>query len=215
MSSSKFGFSCCENILDSMKKDHLECFDFLLSLRKDRIFSSESNRRSVLIFSIKSTSRLYYLKNFISVFPNSLSELNNGYGLLHIAIDCSNNEALKLLIENGGDVNAKGGHNLLLYSFIQNQYSCVEILLSYGADPNWKDIEGETLLDNCYILYYHICGENKEEFGNAIHQLLLFGADPYVKDSRGVCAYSLFTKYTEDIKTIFESFERMKEPDCE
>ena len=64
------------------------------------------------------------------------------YGLtaIHIAVLTNNKEMLKLLIQNGSDINIKNNHNLTPYhiALIQGNKDIIEFLIKNGAK---KDID--------------------------------------------------------------------------
>ena len=125
---------------------------------------------------------------------------------------------VKLLIRYGADVNSKNGvhgytplqecFNVLSYNEIPDHI--VEYLLEHGANPNDKDVAGDTPFSSaCYFdisLYlfdlfiksgadvnnkdkdnktplYHACNNNIDK--NIIKLLLIHGADPNIKDKNG------------------------------
>lgn len=63
------------------------------------------------------------------------------YSLLHIAVQYNSLECLKILLENGADVDARdyNGATPLGHAVIQDSLECLEILLKYKPDVNAQD----------------------------------------------------------------------------
>jgi ankyrin repeat protein len=75
--------------------------------------------------------------------------LNNGSSLLHYAANCKDREEIvKVLLEGGAHPNIRDEKRKTpMHIAVQNgYYRYVEILLSYGADVNAKDILGNSVL---------------------------------------------------------------------
>jgi len=86
-------------------------------------------------------------------------------------------EAMKILIENGDDVNVKdnNGHSILISLFPHLSIEILEILIENGADVNEKNKFGKTLLS----LFYELKLLNltyKLEFSKIIKFLITKGA---------------------------------------
>ena len=67
---------------------------------------------------------------------------------LHYAINFDNYENVKLLLDNGADVNAKDneGKTPLYWAVEMGKYEIVKLLLEHGADVDIKDNDGHTPL---------------------------------------------------------------------
>jgi ankyrin repeat protein len=70
------------------------------------------------------------------------------YSLLHIAVQYKSLECLKILLENGADVDARdyNGATPLGQAVIQDSLECLEILLKYKPDVNAQDDIGRSPL---------------------------------------------------------------------
>jgi len=69
---------------------------------------------------------------------------------LHVAIFQDNLEAIKLLLDNGFDINAASfyhGYTPLHYCVWTNNLAAANLLVSYNADKNIKDMNGHTPLE--------------------------------------------------------------------
>ncbi|XP_030849658.1 serine/threonine-protein phosphatase 6 regulatory ankyrin repeat subunit A-like [Strongylocentrotus purpuratus] len=78
--------------------------------------------------------------------PDTLN--NGGKGALHDACVKGDLNAIKLLINAGADVDVKSTNNStpLLLAAEYGHQSCVEELISYGADPTKRDNDGDSLV---------------------------------------------------------------------
>ena len=86
---------------------------------------------------------------------------------------------LKELLENGLDPNyIIKNRTLLTIAFINDKFEVFNMLLEYGADPNNKNKDGQTVL-----MIVSIFGDSSDY--NYTELLLDYGADPDIKDNRG------------------------------
>ncbi|RRD41117.1 ankyrin repeat domain-containing protein [Leptotrichia sp. OH3620_COT-345] len=113
-----------------------------------------------------------------------------GYTPIIVAIESGNNEILKFLIENGADVREKhpvfGKLTLHTACYYENE-EAVEILLKTAPDlvneksgtDGWTPLEDATLKSNTRI----------------VKLLLLYGANPLIKDNNGGTAMDMATEF--------------------
>lgn len=104
-------------------------------------------------------------------------------------------EIVKLLVENGADVNKKSDNGLtaLMHASIGGYLEIVELLIKNGADINAKDILGETAL----------MASSKKGYGNIMDMLIKNGADVNAKDDLGKTATVYASeKHSEDFKSM-------------
>lgn len=125
---------------------------------------------------------------------NVLIDVNSkdryGYTPIITAIEAGNNEILKFLIENGADVREKhpvfGKLTLHTACYYENE-EAVEILLKAASDlvnersgtDGWTPLEDATLKSNTRI----------------VKLLLLYGANPLIKDNNGGTALDMATEF--------------------
>jgi ankyrin repeat protein len=117
------------------------------------------------------TDRLRQLLEQDPANANAWSD--DGFSALHLAIYGDQEEAVRLLIDHGADLDAPSRHSTMagIYPihtavFVRSP-KLVEILLSAGADVNSREPEGETALMNATqtcdeeiarILQAHVAG---------------------------------------------------------
>ena len=80
-------------------------------------------------------NRVHFLPSLVAAGAN----LNEPRGILEMAVACDNVEALKYLLDQGVDPNAKtaeGGRTPLTTAIKENKPAIVDLLLRRGADPN-------------------------------------------------------------------------------
>ena len=94
---------------------------------------------------------------------------------IHEAIVAGNIDILKLLIDNGGNINLKDskGFRPLHYAVCQARYEPVFILLRYGANINEQSLNGDTPLHLASQYGYH----------DIVDLLLFHHADPTILKS--------------------------------
>ena len=122
-----------------------------------------------------------------------------------VAVELGNIEAVKQHLNDGTEVNAKGGtgRTPLHWAAIEGHKEIAELLIAEGADVNAKTNDGKTPLDEAINPFY-----NKTEIANLLHkhggkhgtihstvgggdveavkEFLAAGADVNVKDKRGL-----------------------------
>lgn len=93
---------------------------------------------------------------------------------LHLAINLELIEIIELLINKGADVNKVDYYGKTPIRWLSSHNkNIVKMLLEYGTDPNIKDNDGRTVLDDAY----------EENFIDAIELLISFGAKSIIKSS--------------------------------
>lgn len=88
---------------------------------------------------------VYYLNNGLNI--DEIYE--NRYTFLLPATCCGDEKLVKLLIENGADVNFKSsaGMTALKLASLHGSFNLVKLLIENGADVNVRDLENKTALD--------------------------------------------------------------------
>ena len=123
---------------------------------------------------------------FASRFSNSTSSL----------------DTVKLLLENGADVNLKNDNKatpLLMAARISNidsSYDTVKLLLEYGADVNLKNIDGWT------ALMMSARYSNTDSTFNTVKLLLEYGADINLKNNEGWTTVMLAARYSNNESSL-------------
>lgn len=116
--------------------------------------------------------------NSLNVNSNDVNTKDSeGYTLLHRAVEKNDHEKVKMLIDNGADVNAEaeeGGSTALYWAVYKPTTQILVTLLGSGADVNSKDNNGATPL--------HFASINSPESAEI---LLKNGADVNAKDAEG------------------------------
>ena len=87
----------------------------------------------------------------------------------------------------------------------ETKFSCINTLISEGADVNYQNEEGQTAL---------FCALDIRSFSIAEY-LMKLGADPFLEDKRGICAAKLVPSDSalhEIIKTIQKEKELLHKP---
>jgi ankyrin repeat protein len=121
-----------------------------------------SPRRSHQFFPLVTTNKLFWstaLELAATADDRPMIELLLAHGAninapgsepLQIAIETGNRDLAEFLIQKGADVNAHAPRHptLLHYAVRYHQKEMVQLLLSYGANPNVKNLFGETPLDD-------------------------------------------------------------------
>ena len=119
--------------------------------------------------------------------------------LMHAARD-GHTEVVKLLIDNGADLNHKsnGGVTALRTAAREGRTEVVKLLIDNGADMNIKDVDGWTALMHASI-YGHT---------EVVKLLVENGADMNIKDSRygrTVLIYAAWNGSTEVVKLLIDN----------
>lgn len=130
-----------------------------------------------------------------------IDEINEeGQTPLHIAALYGKPANLKLLIDNGANIEARDGRGrtpALFMSFEEQRKDCLRVLIKHGADVNLADHEGRT------PLYLAAGDETMEDF---VPELLEAGAavDVAVDDGYAPLHQAAYFKCTKAIKALVE-----------
>ena len=118
-------------------------------------------------------------------------------GPLSCAVCWGRTDVVKVLIDNGADVNAKddSGDTPLHWAAFTGARKITRMLIAAGADVNAKDSEGWTPL--------HMAALHGQ--GRIVRMLLAAGADPNISDNRKRIAADLCDKRIEHIFSELET----------
>ena len=127
------------------------------------------------------------VKLFINnINQHSINHRNEYWEALIVAVKNDHTEIVKLLLEHGANV----GQTPLIIAAKNNNTEIAKLLLEYGADANIReDNNGRTVLmiaaqrSKDAIQMGNIALKN--ELDNLIKLLLIFGANPLIKDNKG------------------------------
>ncbi len=135
-----------------------------------------------------------------------------GDTLLHIAASGENLAIIKLLIEAGIDINAKGGggDTALIHAITapNNLTAIINFLLEKGADLNIKNDEGDTAL----IVAIEVCtyGNNRIHMQQIIKALIFHGANLDVTniDGKNIMEIAEKKELEEMIEDIVKEYKK-------
>ncbi len=131
----------------AVKKNYQKLGDMLLQKKAD-IFSTNSENKSPLRIALSSNTDVQ--EWFLS---SEVIKAQDGIGNtpLHLAVEWKYDNAVKLLLEKGAQVN-KTNHNgeTPLFNAVKvNSLSIISILINKGANKEFRDYFGNTLLHHC------------------------------------------------------------------
>ena len=112
-------------------------------------------------------------KLLLSYTPDVNARNMKGQTPLHLAVLFEGEQLVELLLINGADANAYD--NKRIVPLHKAKYAAAKLLLSYAADPNFQDEEGNTPLHLNARHGYH----------KTVELLISAGADPTILDDRG------------------------------
>lgn len=128
-------------LLWSVYLNQLLVRDYLLSLLSD-----------IDIFEAAAVGDTARLKGHLLARPAAVNALSpDGWSPLHLAAAFANPDAVRTLIEHGGDINQRSKnaqHNIPLHACLalSKNIEIAELLLAQGADPDAKETGGFTPL---------------------------------------------------------------------
>jgi uncharacterized protein len=117
----------------------------------------------------------------------NINTLSEGWSPLHLAAHFGHIEIVRLLLEQGADVQVKSGNNMAntplhaAAANMKNRQEMISLLLSHGADINEKQSGGWTIL-------HQAAQHNDPEM---IAYFVEKGADPYLAKEDGKTALEL------------------------
>jgi Zn-dependent protease with chaperone function len=125
---------------------------------------------------------------YAKLIPDFLSEefsemeLSEGETPLMTAVYNGDAEEVKVLIEEGADLEAKDaeGYTALSYTTFSGENEIAQVLLEAGADPNAQDDYSNVLVSAIYSENYELAS-----------MLYDYGANPTLKDPSGESAFSV------------------------
>ncbi len=172
---------------------HIICLLFLFNLISTiSVYGMESMQDAA------ASNDLITLDKFLSNGMNvNATEIHSGDTALHLAAKGNKIQAVKLLLENEANVNAKNKTSLtpLHMASVQGHLDTVKLLLDYGADVNIQDHFGLTPL-HMASQYGHV---------DVMEYLLVNGANVHAKtNDQGLTPlhWVAFWGYTEGVKTL-------------
>lgn len=180
---------------EAIRLNNFEMVRFLL-LHKAEVSSVKNS--NILAQSIKENVRLPILEELIKAGAKVNEPDNNGTLPVVLAIDKNDVNLLKLLKNNGADLNIKlpDGKNLLFYAYERKcDRQIIDFLLSIGTDVNEPDKNGNLLILEAL---------KNQDFG-MVDKLLEQGADVNKENAAGenAVSYAIENKYdTETIQKI-------------
>jgi uncharacterized protein len=185
--------------------------------------NQQAKRFNEISEAIKSDNITLMLK-LLSDFSDKNEKNFLGYSLMHICVFEKNLDALDALIQSGGNIYIRDelGRGLLSHAvelnekriiiyLLNNNYKCnikdesgatplyyaktvdiVKLLIERGASINVIDVFGETILKSYYA----------NGFMEGVGYLLSLGADPKIKNRRGVSVEMLAEKDGIDLNRL-------------
>lgn len=126
---------------------------------------------------------------------------NTGYTALHSAAIFNRYDVLQLLLQNGAEVNVGGIkdeqtalHKVARYVGANEQIKCAQLLLEHGADINYQDKQGNTVLhlavatENVKLMQY-LLSKNPDmtltnHTGKTARELATTAIDVFLSDTR-------------------------------
>ncbi|HLG27545.1 MAG TPA: M48 family metallopeptidase [Paenisporosarcina sp.] len=132
-----------------------------------------------------------YAKLIPDFLPEEFSEMepSEGETPLMTAVYNGNAEEVRVLIEEGSDLEAKDadGYTALYYTTFSGENEIAQVLLEAGADPNAQDDYSNVLVSAIYSENYELAS-----------MLYDYGADPALKDPSGESAFSVLDVDNEE-----------------
>lgn len=150
----------------------------------------------------------------VSILLNAGASIDNREDYLHNAIRVNNLNMVKLLINNGIDINQipknsssdYNGKSPLYLSVEKQNTDVIKLLLLNNANIN-IDADKKSILYNALISYKKYSSEAEKNSLNIIKLLLNAGVDIDIRDSFGgntPLIYAIEKKYTEVVKLLIE-----------
>lgn len=131
---------------------NLDLINLLLKNGAKIEFESELNIVDLLYKALCDDNQSFataVIVNFAHLVPQN----PDFFFIMKIAIERRNGGIIKLLLENGFDVDQKDdeGNPILYYAILNQSYSCVKMLLNVGAKVDFEDQEGKTPLHHASL----------------------------------------------------------------
>ncbi len=149
--------------------------------------ATSQNSGGLNVFDIARSGNVESMKKLIRINADTVNGSNDrGYTPLILASYYGRSEMVKLLIENGADVNFKSSQGTALCGVAyKGDITITKLLLKHGAIVNTQDNNGTSPL-----LYATLLGHTE-----LAKLLLTFGANPSLQDNEGLtpikCAQQL------------------------
>ena len=202
-----------QDVASHVKHGMKDCFDPEMPYFASWIWTHEMDH-PLSVLNYTRPTPLYYsalygfheiVEDLVIKYPHNTNAIGGPYDFpLLAALSQGHVRVAELLVEHGGNVNARGTggctqlHTLLKWGNPRENYSCsVRFLLERDADPNMKCENGETPL---YILFLYLPQDLLTNEILPVAQLLLeHGADPNLTGKNGETP--LFILFYRDLST--------------
>ncbi|ANB50636.1 hypothetical protein [Powai lake megavirus] len=136
----------------AIKYKNIEAIKILLEKGADVNYKNSDNMNALHLAVLKKDITI--TKLIINHIKNINSRTIQGSSALHFACSFQIFEIVKILLENGADQNIielEYDFQPIFYSVIQNDVEISKILIDYGADPNYQDYLGNTIIHYCIM----------------------------------------------------------------
>ncbi|CAG8573690.1 15758_t:CDS:2 [Dentiscutata heterogama] len=134
---------------------HDRVVEYLLNNGHEEIELSRDFDNNTILMVASQYNFIEIMKMYITVFPNSVNMVNKqGQTALIYASKYGNLDPIKLLLENGADINQTDfeGNTALHYAAAWERFDAVTILIERGCQFAVKNNSGWTALDYSYSM---------------------------------------------------------------